>query len=70
MRGELAPSEEAKPYIKPILENYHKRFPLDVLYELYGWDYDSVYTALVENISDPVLKDFDMPIRYLITQNL
>lgn len=26
---------------------------------VYGWDYDSVYTALAENISDPVLKDFD-----------
>lgn len=62
LHGELAPSEEAKPFIKPLLECYHKRFPLDLLYEYYGWDNDSVYTALAENISDPVLKDFDMPI--------
>lgn len=62
LHRELAPSEEAKPFIKPLLECYHKRFPLDLLYEHYGWDYDSVYTALAENISDPVLKDFDMPI--------
>ncbi len=62
LHGELAPSEEAKPFIKPLLENYHKRFPLDLLYEHYGWDNDSVYTALAENISDPVLKDFDKPI--------
>lgn len=62
LHRELAPSEEAKPFIKPLLECYHKRFPLDLLYEHYGWDNDSVYTALAENISDPVLKDFDLPI--------
>ena len=58
LHGELAPSEEAKPFIKPLLENYHKRFPLDLLYEHYGWDNDSVYTALAENISDPVLNEY------------
>ena len=35
LHGELAPSEEAKPFIKPLLECYHKRFPLDLLYEYY-----------------------------------
>ena len=31
--GNYAPSEEAEPFIKPLLENYHKRFPLDILLE-------------------------------------
>ena len=56
--GNYAPSEEAKPYIKPLLENYHKRFPLDILLEYYGWDNDSVYTALAENIADTKLNDY------------
>ena len=56
--GQLAPSEEAKPYIKPLLERYHKRFPLDILSGGYGWDDDSVYTALAENIPDNELKDY------------
>ena len=58
LHGELAPSEEAKPFIKPLLECYHKRFPLDLLYEHYGWDNDSVYTALAENISDTKLNEY------------
>lgn len=58
LHGELAPSEEAKPFIKPLLECYHKRFPLDLLYEHYGWDNESVYTALAENISDPKLNEY------------
>lgn len=56
--GNYAPSEEAEPYIKPLLENYHKRFPLDILLEYYGWDNDSVYTALAENIADTKLNDY------------
>ena len=56
--GNYAPSEEAKPFIKPLLERYHKRFPLDVLLEYYGWDSDSVYTALAENIADTKLNDY------------
>ena len=56
--GNYAPSEEAKPFIKPLLENYHKRFPLDILLEYYGWDNDSVYTALAENIADTKLNDY------------
>ncbi len=56
--GNYAPSEEAEPFIKPLLENYHKRFPLDVLLEYYGWDNDSVYTALAENIADTKLNDY------------
>lgn len=56
--GNYAPSEEAKPFIKPLLERYHKRFPLDILLEYYGWDNDSVYTALAENIADTKLNDY------------
>ncbi len=56
--GNYAPSEEAEPFIKPILERYHKRFPLDILLEYYGWDNDSVYTALAENIADTKLNDY------------
>ena len=58
LNGEYAPSEEAKPFIKPLLERYHKRFPLDILLEYYGWDSDSVYTALAENIADTKLNDY------------
>ena len=58
LNGNYAPSEEAEPYIKPLLENYHKRFPLDILLEYYGWDNDSVYTALAENIADTKLNDY------------
>ena len=56
--GNYPPSEEAKPFIKPLLERYHKRFPLDILLEYYGWDSDSVYTALAENIADTKLNDY------------
>ena len=56
--GNYPPSEEAKPFIKPLLERYHKRFPLDILLEYYGWDNDSVYTALAENIADTKLNDY------------
>lgn len=56
--GNYAPSEEAKPFIKPLLERYHKRFPLDILLEYYGWDNDSVYSALAENIADTKLNDY------------
>lgn len=58
LNGEYAPSEEAKPYIKPFLERYHKRFPLDILLEYYGWDSDDVYKALAENISDAELREY------------
>ena len=58
LNGEYAPSEEAKPFIKPLLERYHKRFPLDILLEYYGWDNDSVYSALARNIPDVELKDY------------
>ena len=58
LNGNYAPSEEAESYIKPLLENYHKRFPLDILLEYYGWDNDSVYTALAENIADTKLNDY------------
>lgn len=58
LNGNYAPSEEAEPYIKPLLENYHKRFPLDILLEYYGWDNDSVYSALAENIADTKLNDY------------
>ena len=56
--GNYASSEEAEPFIKPLLERYHKRFPLDILLEYYGWDNDSVYTALAENIADTKLNDY------------
>ena len=58
LNGEYAPSGEAKPYIKPLLERYHKRFPLDILLEYYGWDYDDVYKTLAENIPDAELRDY------------
>ena len=58
LNGEPAPSEEAKPFIKPLLERYHKRFPLDILLEYYGWDYGDVYKALAENIPDAELRDY------------
>ena len=58
LNGEYAPSEEAKPYLKPLLERYHKRFPLDILLEYYGWDNDDVYKALAENIPDAELRDY------------
>ena len=58
LNGEYAPSEEAKPYIKPFLERYHKRFPLDILLEYYGWDYGDVYKALAENIPDAELREY------------
>ena len=58
LNGEFAPSEEAKPFIKPLLERYHKRFPLDILLEYYGWDYGDVYKALAENIPDAELCEY------------
>ena len=58
LNGEFAPSEEAKPFIKPLLERYHKRFPLDILLEYYGWDYGDVYKALAENIPDAELREY------------
>ena len=58
LNGEYAPSEEAKPYLKPLLERYHKRFPLDILLEYYGWDNDDVYKALAENIPDAELRGY------------
>ena len=58
LNGEYSPSEEAKPFIKPLLERYHKRFPLDVLIEYYGWDYGDVYKALAENIPDAELREY------------
>lgn len=58
LNGEYAPSEEAKPFIKPLLERYHKRFPLDILLEYYGWDYGDVYKALAENIPDAELREY------------
>ena len=58
LNGEYVPSEEAKPFIKPLLERYHKRFPLDILLEYYGWDYGDVYKALAENIPDAELREY------------
>lgn len=58
LHGEYASSEEAKPYLKPLLERYHKRFPLDILLEYYGWDNDDVYKALAENIPDAELREY------------
>ena len=58
LNGEYSPSEEAKPFIKPLLERYHKRFPLDILLSSYGWDNDSVYSALARNIPNVELKDY------------
>ena len=69
LNGEYASSEEAKPYIKPLLERYHKRFPLDILLEYYGWDSDSVYSALARNIPDVELKDYAIDIVYEINLN-
>ena len=69
LNGEFAPSEEAKPFIKPLLERYHKRFPLDILLEYYGWDSDSVYSALARNIPDVELKDYAIDVVYEINLN-
>ncbi len=69
LNGEYAPSEEAKPFIKPLLERYHKRFPLDILLEYYWWDSDSVYSALARNIPDVELKDYAIDIVYEINLN-
>ena len=69
LNGEYEPSEEAKPFIKPLLERYHKRFPLDVLIEYYGWDSDSVYSALARNIPDVELKDYAIDVVYEINLN-
>ena len=69
LNGEFAPNEEAKPFIKPLLERYHKRFPLDVLIEYYGWDSDSVYSALARNIPDVELKDYAIDVVYEINLN-
>ena len=69
LNGNYAPSEEAEPYIKPLLENYHKRFPLDILLEYYGWDSDSVYSALARNIPDVELKDYAIDVVYEINLN-
>ena len=69
LNGEYALSEEAKPFIKPLLERYHKRFPLDILLEYYGWDSDSVYSALARNIPDVELKDYAIDIVYEINLN-
>ena len=69
LNGEPAPSEEVKPFIKPLLERYHKRFPLDILLEYYGWDNDSVYSALARNIPDVELKDYAIDVVYEINLN-
>lgn len=69
LNGNYAPSEEAKLFIKPLLERYHKRFPLDVLIEYYGWDSDSVYSALARNIPDVELKDYAIDVVYEINLN-
>ena len=69
LNGEYAPSEEAKPFIKPLLERYHKRFPLDILLSSYGWDSDSVYSALARNIPDVELKDYAVDVVYEINLN-
>ena len=69
LNGNYAPSEEAKPFIKPLLERYHKRFPLDILLEYYGWDSDSVYSALARNIPDVELKDYAIDVVYEINLN-
>ena len=63
LNGEFASSEEAKPYLKPLLERYYKRFPLDILFEYYGWNNNGVYSALAKNISDAELKKYAMDIR-------
>lgn len=67
--GNYAPSEEAKPFIKPLLERYHKRFPLDILLEYYGWDYGDVYKALARNIPNVELKDYAIDVVYEINLN-
>ena len=69
LNGEFAPSEEAKPFIKPLLERYHKRFPLDILLSSYGWDNDSVYSALARNIPNVELKDYAIDVVYEINLN-
>lgn len=66
LNGEYSPSEEAKPFIKPLLERYHKRFPLDILLSSYGWDNDSVYSALARNIPNVELKDYAIDVVYEI----
>ena len=63
LNGEYASSEEAKPYLNPLLERYHKRFPLDILFEYYGWNNNGVYSALARNIPDVELKDYAMNIK-------
>ena len=69
LNGEYASSEEAKPYIKPFIERYHKRFPLDILRSYYGWDSDSVYSALARNILNVELKDYAIDVVYEINLN-
>lgn len=69
LNGEYVPSEEAKPFIEPLLERYHKRFPLDILLSSYGWDNDSVYSALARNIPNVELKDYAIDVVYEINLN-
>ena len=48
--------EEMKPMIPDMLDRYLKVFPLDVLYEHYGWDTENILSALAENIEDEELR--------------
>lgn len=70
LQGKFSPGKEAKPFLKPLLERYHKRFPLDILLEYYGWDSDGIYTALAENIADAELNGYAMDIVYFIKENV
>lgn len=54
--ADIAKADEMQPYLSGMLESYLMRFPLDVLYEFYGWDKESVIDSLADNIEDEQLR--------------
>ncbi len=55
--ADISVPEEMKPMIPDMLEHYLKHFPIDVLYEHYGWDTENIISALAENIEDNELRN-------------
>ncbi|MBR3806319.1 MAG: DEAD/DEAH box helicase family protein [Clostridia bacterium] len=55
--ADISVPEEMKPMIPDMLDHYLKHFPIDVLYEHYGWDTENILSALAENIEDNELRN-------------